>query len=150
MRGWYTTTGSLFRKQYGSNCVIIRNILKTGAYQNANKIIKKPIKMKTKTLKKVTVITMAAALLALNSCQKENPNLQTQSSGNDMSLGIKALNASQLAVTSLDNSSNSYKMESSLSSCAVITNDTVSKPHVYTINYGAGCTSSDGVLRSGK
>ena len=94
-------------------------------------------------------MVMAGALLALNSCQKEKP-LDPQT-GSDLSSGTNALGASQLVIKSLDNSSNSFKQEDNLlASCAVVTNDTVSKPHTYTVDYGTGCVGADGVTRSGK
>ena len=104
--------------------------------------------MKTKTLKKVTVMAMATALLALNSCQKEKPSLQNPTPGTEVDLGTAALDASHIALNSLANSGNSFKLNTL--NCAVITDDSISKPHVYTVDYGNGCVGSDGILRSGK
>ncbi|MDB5283998.1 MAG: hypothetical protein JWO06_3073 [Bacteroidota bacterium] len=109
--------------------------------------------MKTQSIKKVTVIAMAAALLALNSCQKEKTKVETATTGNELS-SDKVYKEVQLVMNSLSNTG-SFKtdglpLQDQVPACATVTNDTISKPHVYTVDYGTGCVGFDGQLRSGK
>jgi hypothetical protein len=122
----------------------------------------KPNKMKTKSFTKATLLTIfvmsVITAVTLNSCQKEvlKPKAASTSSSS------AAISDPMVSSTALFNQMggmmfnpskgkglipNLHAMDSS--GCAVITIDTVSKPHTVQYNYGPGCIGSDGKLRAG-
>jgi hypothetical protein len=118
--------------------------------------------MKTKSFTKVTLLTIfvmsVITAVTLNSCQKEalKPKATTSPSSST------AISDPMVSSTALFNqlgglmfspskgkglTPNLQAMDSS--GCAVITVDTIDKPHTVQYNYGSGCIGSDGKLRAG-
>lgn len=111
--------------------------------------------MKLRNFKQIGTAAILTAVLALNSCQKEEAiapktnktvipaNLTEITFGkvervqNDMMMLAEALVNGDL------------KKEGVLS-CATVTRDDISMPHHAIIDYGAGCTDGDGVTRMGR
>ncbi|HWB64523.1 MAG TPA: hypothetical protein VG603_13490 [Chitinophagales bacterium] len=111
--------------------------------------------MKTITIKTVGVIMVAVITLSMNSCKKQvvSPKTGTASSQTDnFRLADVVLNEGLNNAFSF-NSHTSHKTASAndiMSSCAIVTVDSVTKPHVATVDYGTGCLGGDGHTRAGK
>ena len=97
--------------------------------------------MKTKAIKPAVALLLFIATMALNSCKKENADVDFVTANNQA-----------LADEAAQTGSVSYKTDdanSLLAGCAVVTRDTVSFPRVTTIDFGTGCTGADGKVRKG-
>lgn len=99
-----------------------------------------------------SLLLPALVLLALfSSCRKDDAFDFSQESV--MTFGEAISEESQnMADEAVQNGSVSFKNgdEGSVLSCATITRDTLSFPRICTIDFGTGCTGSDGRTRSGK
>jgi len=107
--------------------------------------------MKKQIFKSLIAIT---AVAVLNSCQKEK-NDTDLTSANNMALADESYNdVNNIADEAANDGTVSYKTDdtnSLLAGCATVTRDTVSMPHVCTIDFGTtGCTGVDGKVRKGK
>lgn len=108
--------------------------------------------MKKKSLIKSSLILLSGMLI-LGSCGKTlTDSIQ---SAEDSALAEGTYNdVHQMTDEAATGSMSSYKTEkdaSSLSACANITNDSISTPHVLTIDFGpVNCTCADGRNRRGK
>lgn len=109
-------------------------------------------------MKKQTISIMAAAAffvaaLSFSSCKKETTDNEL-TSANNMALADESYNdVDNIADEAATTGGVTYKTDdanSLLAGCAVVTRDTVSMPHVTTIDFGNGCTGADGKLRTGK
>lgn len=84
--------------------------------------------------------TEVAAAESLNVAEVEDDNTQIMADQAEANGAISGLRSSQPVTDAVD----------LLTSCAVITRDTVSVPHVITIDFGSGCTNTNGITRKGK
>lgn len=113
--------------------------------------------MKLRNFKQLGTAAILTAVLALNSCQKEEviapktPNKTvtpidftkaTFSKVDELQYNIMAIAS---AITDP-----AYGKATGILSCATVTKDEVSMPHHAIIDFGAGCTSEDGVTSSGR
>jgi hypothetical protein len=103
-----------------------------------------------KTLQNKTLVAMILIVtLAISSCKKEKPLQQFK----------KATNVAWVSETYDDMwryammaNHGAFKNEegNALLSCATVTDDTVSSPHTRTLDFGAGCTDSEGKVHKGQ
>lgn len=121
----------------------------------------KPDKMKTKSLTKVTLLTIfvmsVITAVTLNSCQKEA--IKPKSIIGKQSLKANPFANSEKLLDQMNSiifsgTHNSKGLIGSFhaydsSSCSTVVSDTVSKPHTETFTYSPGCVGTDGVTRSG-
>lgn len=110
--------------------------------------------MKLVKIKTVVAVGILTTTLALSSCQKEKNDLDLASDTN-MALADESYNeVTNISDEAATTGSVSYKTEdanSLLNGCATVTRDTVSVPHVTTIDFGTtGCTGADGKVRKGQ
>lgn len=109
--------------------------------------------MKKVMLKLATGLFVLTLTTALNSCKKE---IDKDDFANqyDMAMADENFNdVDNIADEAATQGEVSYKTDdanSLLSGCATVTRDTVSLPHVTTIDFGTGCTGVDGRTRKGK
>ena len=114
-----------------------------------------------KTILKNSAVIVIAAALALTSCKsKKDTVTPTLTSADDN--GGYASDAAKLDQNSNDvisiadvagtsGGSNLRTTATTLGGCATVTNDTISTPHLLTIDFGTtACTCADGKTRSGK
>ena len=108
--------------------------------------------MKTNTIKSLLAITFLATTVLFSSCKKETSDSDTLTANNQALADESYNDVNNIADEAALNGSVSYKTDddnSLLSGCATITRDTVSMPHVVTIDFGNGCTGVDGRVRKG-
>jgi hypothetical protein len=121
-------------------------------------------KMKTKSLTKVTLLTLMVVsfitAVTLNSCQKEVVRPKAKGSKSLTATGSSAASL-ELIMSELNNmvfSSSGTKGEKGMgqnfnfwdtTGGVIFTIDTISKPHTTTYNFGSGCVGSDGKTRAG-
>ncbi len=111
--------------------------------------------MKMNNSIKASAFIVALSLLAFAACHKPTTtttsNTATTDQGNMVSDHAQ-LEGADNDVISTTNAAASTGGAANLrtTSCATVTNDTISIPHVLTINFGTGCTGSDGRTRSGE
>lgn len=109
-----------------------------------------------KNFKQLGTAAILTAVLALNSCQKEevlapknNKPVKAPVDMTAVSFGKVDRIQNDIMLLADALTSGDLKMEGVLS-CATVTRDEVSMPHHAIIDFGAGCTDGDGVMRSGK
>ncbi len=111
-------------------------------------------------MKKLTILTLlGSTLLSMNSCKKEpiTPVKSQQGTttnmvaGNTLKVADQTFNESMTIIEALNSGSLIYKTDQAdaILTCATVTNDTVSMPHVYRLDFGTGCVGGDGSVRSG-
>ena len=113
--------------------------------------------MKLRNFKQLGTAAILTAVLALNSCQKEEviapktPNKTvtpidftkaTFSKVDELQYNIMAIAS---AITDP-----AYGKATGILSCATVTKDEISMPHHAIIDFGTGCTNEDGVTSSGR
>ena len=131
------------------------NLYKTlVSYPHIQLLKQKQIVMKKQILKTVLAITVIATTMALSSCQKEK-NDSDVTTANNQALADESYNdVHNIADEAANTGAVSYKADdanSLLAGCANVTRDTVSMPHVTTVDFGStGCTGADGKVRKGK
>ncbi|MFN8288496.1 MAG: hypothetical protein U0V74_17190 [Chitinophagales bacterium] len=105
--------------------------------------------MELNYLRKIAFAAATLAVLATTSCKKEIPQGPdtTDKDSNSAKVADNAYVELVNVITAVS-SGESFKTGSILS-CAVITKDTTITPHVISIDFGTGCTGSDGTVRSG-
>lgn len=101
--------------------------------------------MKAKQNKTVAAIILVAVIMATSSCQKEKLTKTVTKSEGIENAG-ESFNDIQRTIMFEVARNLSFKTES----CGVVTDDTVSVPHVRTIDYGTGCTDEQGKVRKGQ
>jgi len=101
--------------------------------------------MKTKQNKTVAAIILVAVIMATSSCQKEKLTPTVKKSENT-TLARETFSDIQAALMFEVTRNLSFKTEN----CGTITDDTISVPHVRTIDYGTGCIDDDGKVRKGQ
>ena len=108
--------------------------------------------MKSKNLNLAALLVMFAATLTFTSCQKEKNDTNFLTADNSALADESYNDAHNVADEAAQNGSVSYKTEdaNSLLTCATVTRDTISMPHLTTIDFGTGCTGIDGKTRKGK
>ena len=118
--------------------------------------------MKTKSITKISLLAVLVlsviAAVTLNSCQKENVkpkviNTSTQSAvpgSADVTSSVVLSEVNAILFSSGKSEKGLLPKGYDASSCAVITIDTVTKPHLRSYDYGSGCVGSDGKTRAGK
>ncbi len=109
--------------------------------------------MKKQILKTVTAIAVIATALTFSSCQKEKNDNDFTTASNQAMADESYNDANNVADEAATTGSVSYKTDdanSLLAGCATVTRDTVSMPHVTTVDFGTGCTGADGKVRKGK
>jgi len=100
-----------------------------------------------------SILTISLAVFTLHSCSKEKdmftPISQTPQSEK---LFSKTLDEIINVVSAVQSNGSSYKdqAENELLSCGTTSLDTSTLPYLYTIDFGTGCTSVNGKIRSGK
>jgi len=103
-------------------------------------------------------LIIAFVLLGLYSCKKENADtteaLAAQSYNiaevEDDNTQIMADQAESEGSVSLRTAPTENMQVELITNCAIVTRDTVSSPRVITIDFGTGCTNTNGVTRKGK
>lgn len=108
--------------------------------------------MKTKTLKTAAALLIFIATLAISSCKKEKEDVDFLTANNQALADESFNDANNISDEAAQTGSVTYKTEetnSLLAGCAVVTRDTLSLPHVTTIDFGTGCTGADGKVRKG-
>jgi hypothetical protein len=114
--------------------------------------------MKLRNFKQLGTAAILTAVLALNSCQKEEviapkkPTTTVKAPADIAAATFGKVDLMQNDIMKLAyalTDPNFHKAEGILS-CATITRDEVSMPHHAVIDYGSGCTDGDGVLRTGR
>lgn len=113
--------------------------------------INKIRKMEQRIIRLLTATALISGVLLLNSCKKEVQKKPKEIFDTNSFVNVNDAYSDALAIID-DANGNVYKnsLNSVVSSCAVKTNDTVSSPHVYTLDFGTGCLGNDGIRRSGK
>jgi hypothetical protein len=107
--------------------------------------------MKMQTITKVTILGWAIVLLGASSCQKEKPLQSQENPGQAVATVDQTYSEAQTAMNSLKDAGSSFKTDGGVASCATTTMDTISNPHVFTVDYGStGCKGSDGKVRKGQ
>lgn len=108
--------------------------------------------MKNKILNLVVAAIFFTAALALTSCQKEKLDTDYITADNAALADETYNDAHNVSDEAAQTGSVSYKTDdaNSLLSCATVTRDTVSMPHVTTVDFGSGCTGIDGKNRKGQ
>jgi hypothetical protein len=115
--------------------------------------------MKLFSLKGFAVLSVCVAGLALYSCKKETvappKTVSTQKPDPSEVLGSidDAYGTISSTISDVMSGNLTPKKENSsslLSSCATVTQDTFSSPKTVVLDFGTGCVSSDGKMRSGK
>ena len=101
--------------------------------------------MKTKQNKTLALVIMFAATLTISSCQKEKIVSKVEPS-EKIFLEDQTFIGVQRTIIFEITRNLSFKTES----CEIITYDTVSGPHVKTIDYGTGCIDNEGKTRKGQ
>lgn len=114
--------------------------------------------MKLRNFKQLGTAAILTAVLALNSCQKEEviapkkPNT-TVTPPADMTAAtfgkVESIQNDLMNLAYALTDPNFNKAQGVLS-CATVTRDEVSMPHHAIIDFGAGCTDGDGIMRSGR
>lgn len=107
--------------------------------------------MKTTSIK--SYLTAAVLTIAgLSSCQKEKVTPPTTHTVTPVNNHVAVSTNTYKEIQAVLNSvmTGSYKKESALGGCAVVTNDTTVTPHVAIVDYGTGCTNDEGKFRSGR
>ncbi len=101
--------------------------------------------------KAASAIALIAAT-SLSSCKKDDMDSNYYSAYGQATADETYNDAQNIADEAAQSGSVSYKDEdaNALTGCAVVTRDTVSVPHVTTIDFGSGCTGADGRTRSGQ
>lgn len=97
-----------------------------------------------KTTTRFTLIAVFATAMALSSCRKETKNDIVKSTDNT---SIQLTDQIFNEFTGM-NEASAGKTEGP--TCKVVTRDMVSMPHTITIDYGTGCQTKPGVVRSGQ
>lgn len=111
--------------------------------------------MKSITIKSALAIAVVT-IAGLSSCQKEKVSTPVKTTNKpvvDQSLTISTQTYQDIHTIIASLMVGSYKKEgvnTVFGGCATVTNDTVSVPHVAVIDFGTGCTGSNGKVRSGK
>ena len=108
--------------------------------------------MKTKMIRRITVTSIVAATMALGSCQRERLDSDFTTASNQAFADESYNDVNNIADEAALTGAVFYKTEvenSLLAGCAVVTRDTISIPHVTTIDFGSGCTGIDGKTRRG-
>jgi hypothetical protein len=107
-----------------------------------------------KTITQTTLIVFACAmLLTFQSCKKEvTTPAKTTDTKNQLLIEQTINDVHTITFDALTSGTLSFKNDnySSLLGCASVIYDTTSKPCTRTIDYGSGCTTSDGHIRKGK
>jgi hypothetical protein len=117
--------------------------------------------MKTRFITTGFVMAIVMAAFTLNSCKKEVTNPKSSNQNNDNNLAGKDNLTDPVAISSIvsdefhnaifNSETNSSNLEKSgNASCVTITMDTINKPYNKTLDYGTGCTGSDGKVRKGQ
>jgi hypothetical protein len=103
--------------------------------------------------KLASLIFCTIALSILSSCSKEKETIKPiNQAPQSEQLFSTTLDEIINVVSAVQTSGSSFKdlAENELLSCGVTNIDTSTLPYVYTIDFGTGCTSSNGKTRSGK
>lgn len=106
--------------------------------------------MELKFTRKIAFAAAVMAVLATTSCKKEitqGPDTSDKDA-NSVKVADNAYAELVDVISAVSAGNESFKTGSILS-CAVITKDTTVSPHVIVIDFGSGCTGSDGTVRSG-
>lgn len=113
--------------------------------------------MKLRNFKQLGTAAILTAVLALNSCQKEEviaPKPTKTVTPVDFTAvtygNVDRVQNDVFQLAQALTNGSFGKQEEALLSCATVTRDEVSMPHHAIIDYGAGCTDGDGVTRSGR
>ncbi|MES2619878.1 MAG: hypothetical protein V4615_03425 [Bacteroidota bacterium] len=101
--------------------------------------------MKTNKNKTVAAIMLVAVIMATSSCQKEKLTKTVKNSKSIENVGESFSDIQRTIMFEVARNL-SYKTEN----CGIVTDDTVSVPHVRTIDYGTGCTDDKGNVRKGQ
>jgi len=100
------------------------------------------------------LMIFALSAIFLGSCKKENLENNMRSAEDNALAEVTFSDVNSIADEAATGSLTSYKTDVSdgiLSGCATITHDTVSDPHVLTIDFGvSNCLCNDGRYRRGK
>ncbi len=112
--------------------------------------------MKIQNFKQIGTAAILTAVLALNSCQKEevlapkkNNTVKAPTDITAISFGKVDRVQSDVMLLAEALVNGELKKEGVLS-CATVTRDEISMPHHAIIDYGTGCTDGDGVTRTGR
>ena len=115
--------------------------------------------MKTFSISSKMLLIIAALTFGLTSCNKDKltDNAETIAAQNfnaaeveDDNTQIMADQAESEGAVNLRMSPVDNSAVDLITSCAIVTRDTISTPRTITIDFGTGCTGQDGRLRSGK
>lgn len=101
--------------------------------------------------KAVSAVTLIAAI-SLSSCKKDANDENYFVAYGQATADETYNDAQNISDEAAQSGTVSYKDENAnaLSGCALVTRDTLSTPHVTTIDFGSGCTGADGRTRSGQ
>lgn len=109
--------------------------------------------MRTTFLKALKGLVILIATTALNSCSKENREIDFTTAYHQALADESFNDVTNIADEASTTGSVSHKTDDTNSltaGCAVVTRDTVSMPHITTIDFGTGCTGADGRTRKGQ